>query len=224
MHQAEILHQVATPASSGNRPATQAVVEALLQAEKETQQTRMLYPITDLVGKWRLCFATGTKRVRRRAGIVLGPGFYLPQWVPAYLEFAPVSQALQSGTAPEPTPELISPALISPANANLGQNLTIANQLQVGLVTLRLTGPARYLGKKNLLAFDFLHLQVQVLGKTLYDGKFPAPQRAKPFEQLPIGQLPFFAFFTVTDRYIAARGRGGGLALWVRSGEPAENA
>ncbi|MGI0495377.1 hypothetical protein ACN4EG_26665 [Alkalinema pantanalense CENA528] len=212
---ADLLYQVATQPSSGDRPAAQEVVQALLQAEKVTKQSRTLYPITDLVGKWRLCFVTGTKRVRRRAGIVLGPGFYLPKWVPAYLEFAPLSEPTHCATAPE-----LAPNGPSTTVANLGQNLTIANQLQVGLVSLRLTGPARYLRKKNLLAFDFLHLQVQVLGQTLYNGKFPSPQRGKAFDELPIGQLPFFAFFAVTDRYIAARGRGGGLALWVRSVEP----
>lgn len=215
---ADLLYQVATQPSSGDRPAPQEVVQALLQAEKATKQSRTLYPITDVVGKWRLCFATGTKRVRQRAGIVLGPGFYLPKWVPAYLEFEPSPPSPQLPPAPELAPS--SHSTNHPTATNLGQNLTIANQLQVGLVSLRLTGPARYLSKKNLLAFDFLYLQVKVLGQTLYKGNFPSPQRGKAFDELPIGQLPFFAFFAVTDHYIAARGRGGGLALWVRSVEP----
>jgi len=36
------------------------------------------------------------------------------------------------------------------------------------------------------------------------------------FYDQPIAKLPFFAFFLVTEDFIAARGRGGGLALWVK--------
>jgi hypothetical protein len=40
--------------------------------------------------------------------------------------------------------------------------------------------------------------------------------KIEAFEDLSTAQLPFFAFFLVTDDLIAARGRGGGLALWFR--------
>lgn len=36
------------------------------------------------------------------------------------------------------------------------------------------------------------------------------------FYNQSIGKLPFFGFFLVTEDFIAARGRGGGLAIWVR--------
>jgi len=36
------------------------------------------------------------------------------------------------------------------------------------------------------------------------------------FYDQPIAKLPFFAFFLVTEDFIAARGRGGGLALGLR--------
>ncbi|MBE9256152.1 hypothetical protein IQ228_01760, partial [Dolichospermum sp. LEGE 00246] len=38
----------------------------------------------------------------------------------------------------------------------------------------------------------------------------------KDFNEQPIAKLAFFAFFLVTEDMIAARGRGGGLALWIR--------
>ena len=36
------------------------------------------------------------------------------------------------------------------------------------------------------------------------------------FYEKPIAKLPFFVFFLVTENMIAARGKGGGLALWVK--------
>ena len=38
----------------------------------------------------------------------------------------------------------------------------------------------------------------------------------KDFDGQAIAKLAFFAFFLVTEDMIAARGRGGGLALWIR--------
>jgi hypothetical protein len=38
------------------------------------------------------------------------------------------------------------------------------------------------------------------------------------------GANPFFKFVYTDDKCIAARGRGGGLALWARVGEPETDA
>ena len=38
------------------------------------------------------------------------------------------------------------------------------------------------------------------------------------------GANPFFKFVFADDQCIAARGRGGGLALWAREGEPETDA
>jgi hypothetical protein len=38
------------------------------------------------------------------------------------------------------------------------------------------------------------------------------------------GANPFFKFVFADDKCIAARGRGGGLALWAREGEPETDA
>ena len=38
------------------------------------------------------------------------------------------------------------------------------------------------------------------------------------------GANPFFKFVFADDRCIAARGRGGGLALWAREGDPETDA
>lgn len=179
-------------------PQPEVVVQALLQAELAAKQQRSHYAFADLLGEWRLCFTTGVKKRsspsgQKRGGIRLKPGFYLPRWTPAQIGF-----------------------FASPDSAAAGQG-SITNQIQLGMVRLRFTGPAKYLGKKNLLAFDFTQIAIDCFGQTLLQTGFRGGQtKAAQFEQMPIAQLPFFAFFSVTSDWIAARGRGGGLALWIR--------
>lgn len=186
--------QEITGAGKVSRPAVESVVEALLQAEKVAKQERLTYPLNALLGQWRLCFTTGTRK-RQKGGISLGKGFYLPRFTPAYIGFHASEETIASQ---------ISEAEIS-------------NQVQLGGVRFRFTGPAKYLGKKNLLAFDFTQLQFEVFGQKLFNmGVRGGQAKAAAFPNQPIAQLPFFAFFLVTENFIAARGRGGGLAVWIR--------
>jgi hypothetical protein len=46
----------------GIRPITEILVNTLLQAEKSAKQQHLTYPFESLLGKWQLCFATGTKK------------------------------------------------------------------------------------------------------------------------------------------------------------------
>ncbi|MBW4659025.1 MAG: hypothetical protein KME15_10145 [Drouetiella hepatica Uher 2000/2452] len=172
------------------RPAAKAVVAALLQAEKTAKQQRLSYPFSSLQGSWQLCFTTGTRKVKR-GGIILGNGFYLPRISPAQISFA----AGMATSEPE--------------------SGAITNQIQVAGLKLRLTGLCRYVGKKNLLAFDFNQMQITAFDRPLYNGRMGG-RKDQNFSEQPIAKLPFFAFFLVTENYIAARGRGGGLALWRR--------
>ena len=194
-----VLQQAAIAFQEGmsDRPTASAVIEALLEAEKATKREHRLYSFESLLGDWRLCFATGTRKVRR-GGIVLGNGFYVPKLAIAKIAFQANAEAIVLGRG------------------------TICNQVDVGPVRLRFTGPAHYLGKKTLLAFDFTQVQLGVLGKTAYSGSVPG-RRSQPdaFHSRSIAGLPFFAFFLVTPGFIAARGRGGGLALWVNTADEA---
>jgi len=173
------------------RPDRQAVVEALLQAEKAAKQQHLTYSLEQLAGEWRLYF-TAPRNVHQKAGVAQGKGFYVPQFAPAQISFLP-------------------------NNSNDGTG-TIGNQIGFGPLMFRLNGPLKYPGKKNLLGFDFTQAEFSVFGKALYKGKFGSSKRDRlNFEQLPISKLPFFAFFLVTETFIAARGRGGGLAIWVKT-------
>ncbi len=174
------------------QPNVAAIVTALLQAEKSTKADRRQFPIASLMGDWRLCFSTmgKVKLGDVKSGRRLR-GFYLPSWLPAQIGFA------ASGIAAYP--------------------ISITNQITVGLVSLKLSGPAKFVEKKNLIGFDFTQIEVKILGQTVYNGKFPSPREGKVFGDIAIGKLPFFAFFAVNQQFIAARGRGGGLAIWVKA-------
>ncbi|MDM9385288.1 hypothetical protein QUB80_32045 [Chlorogloeopsis sp. ULAP01] len=176
------------------RPSPSVLVDALLQAEKTTKQQRLTYSFESLLGQWRLCFATGTRKVKKRGGIILGKGFYWPKFAPAYIAFSAVT----------------------PITEEIPAKGEIKNQIKLGQVLLKLTGPAQYLGKKNLLAFDFTHIQVSLFNRVVYNGQIRGKAQTENFYNQPIAKLPFFAFFAVAEDWIAARGRGGGLALWIR--------
>jgi hypothetical protein len=170
-------------------PGAEEVVNALLAAEKAAKQQRLNYPFDALLGNWRLCFATGTKKVRERGGIILGKGFYVPKLVKIQISF-------------------------SAAGMEKGE---VINQVQLGFIGLKLTGPAKYPGKKNLLAFDFTQMEISLFNRVIYNQKIRSGQNpTEDFYNQTIAKQAFFAFFLVTDSFIAARGRGGGLAIWVR--------
>ena len=174
---------IAFRGKTSDRPTAATVIEALLQAEKTAKREHVIYPFESLLGNWQLCFATGTRKVRR-GGIVLGNGFYVPTFAVAQISFQAEAEALELGHG------------------------AIANQVEVGPVRLRFTGPAHYPGKKNLLAFDFTHLQINVMGRTAYSGAVPGRKpKAKDFYSRSVAHLPFFAFFLVTPTFVAARGR-----------------
>lgn len=177
--------------SEGSRPSASTVVAALLQAETAAKQQRLTYPLDSLLGTWRLCFFTGTRKARQRGGIRLGRGWYAPKFVRAQISFR--------------------------AEPMDGDRAEIANQLQIGPINLKLTGPARYPGKKNLLAFDFTQMQFALADRTLWHTAIRGGSTEKAaFDTKSIAHLPFFGFFLITPDFMAARGRGGGLAVWVR--------
>ncbi|MBD2137550.1 hypothetical protein H6F32_08120 [Anabaena sp. FACHB-1237] len=177
-----------------NQPLPPAViiVDALLQAENYAKKQKVKYNFSLLNGKWRLCFATGTKKARAKGGIILGQGRYVPKFVPIHITF---SSSLENDTMLKGT---------------------ITNQVQLGSMLLQLSGLTKYLDKKNILAFDFLQMQLSLFTKTIFTKSISSTGENQDFHENPIGKLPFFSFFLVTENMIAARGKGGGLALWIR--------
>lgn len=197
MSNSSVLEQAAgaITTNSTSRPFPDSLVEALLQAEKTAKKRKVHYSFEQLIGTWRLCFVTGTKKTRQKAGIVLGAGRYIPQWVKIQLSYfaGPITQQQDSETG------------------------VVENSVELGALKLTLTGPTKFLPLKNILAFDFTRMTVQMFGVKLYTGYIRGGEaREQQFERESIGKQAFFAYFVVEDQVIAARGRGGGLALWGR--------
>jgi len=171
-------------------PTPAQVTVALLEAEGQAKQQRHTIDTAALLGNWRLRF-TAPNKPAYKAGQPVGKGFYWPAIAPGTISFSRSDD---------------NPAA-----------LAIQNQLQVGPLKLQFSGPAKFLPKKNLLAFDFVRLQLFVGNWQLLTLPIPGKtSRGESFQATAISQLPFFAFFAATEDYLAARGRGGGLALWVK--------
>src|SRR5919202_4662101 len=66
---------------SATPPVPEAVVEAMLIAEKTAKQTKVRHAYPQLLGTWRLGFITGTKRSRQRARVILRDGRIPPKCV-----------------------------------------------------------------------------------------------------------------------------------------------
>ncbi len=171
-------------------PESETVVKALIAAEKTAKQTKVNYSYSQLIGNWRLGFITGTKKTRKRAGVVLGAGRFLSKLVKIQLSYS------QSE---------------SPDGGN------VENSVQFGLLKIVLTGPVKFWNNKNILAFDFTKMRLSLSGLKLYQGYIRGGKdREESFYQQTLKQQAFFTYFLIEDNYIAARGKGGGLALWVK--------
>ncbi|NEQ23119.1 MAG: hypothetical protein F6K28_28985 [Microcoleus sp. SIO2G3] len=176
---------------SATSPAPVAVVEALLQAEKTAKQGKVRHTYPQLLGTWRLGFITGTKRSRKRAGVILGAGRFLPSWVKIHLSYSQSESNQEQGT--------------------------VQNSVELGLLQMVLTGPTQFWSKTNMLAFDFTRMRVSLSGLKLYEGYIRKGQeREASFYEQGVKEQAFFTYFLVENQGIAARGRGGGLALWTR--------
>lgn len=176
---------------SATPPAPEAVVEALLQAEKTAKQSKVRHTYPQLLGTWRLGFITGTKRSRKRAGVILGAGRFLPSWVKIHLSYLQTESNQERGT--------------------------VQNSVEFGLLQMVLTGPTQFWSKTNMLAFDFTRMRVSLFGLKLYEGYIRKGQeREAGFYEQGVKEQAFFTYFLVENQSIAARGRGGGLALWTR--------
>ncbi len=194
----EIIEQAVRYAQTGGEaPATGDVVAALVAAEKQCKrlkkQSSQRYDYEQLLGVWRLGFVSGTRKVKPRKGAKavkkLGNGRFTPSWA----KFEITYQANEEGGI-------------------------IENAVTLGPLSLRLKGPNRFWPNTNSLGFDFTALQARVGALNLYKGAVRGgPKQAELFKAQSLKDHAFFTFFILNPNYIAARGKGGGLALWVKS-------
>lgn len=177
--------------STTTSPTPEAVVEALLIAEKTAKQSKVRHSYPQLLGTWQLGFITGTKRTRKRAGVILGAGRFLPAWVKIQLSYSQLEPDQERGS--------------------------VQNSVELGPLQLILTGPTQFREKTNILAFDFTQIKVSLSGLKLYEGYIRGGQnREANFWEQSVKDQAFFTYFLVDNFCLAARGRGGGLALWTK--------
>ena len=180
--------------SQQKSPAAKDTLSALLAAEKDSHRQQRQYQFSQIVGSWQLCFINGTNKSRSQFVSLLKDGFYLPSFTPVKITYTSV-QELQT-------------------NPNQGR---VINTVSVGLVKFTIEGPCKFIEKKNILAFDFTYLTMFIIGAKVYTQNIRGGKNSdESFFSQSINKQAFFSYFLVTDKFIAARGRGGGLALWKK--------
>ncbi|MFM7651688.1 MAG: hypothetical protein ACKO5M_01995 [Vulcanococcus sp.] len=103
---------------------------------------------------------------------------------------------------------------IGPGGGAQPQGLTLSNAVNLGPVELRFRGPGRLQGRRPLLMFQFDQLELRLAGRLLLQRALlaPAPHRQPFFALIARGAVS--AETGPAAAWLAARGRGGGLALW----------
>ncbi len=178
------------------KPPIPDLITALLESEAAAKKNKPEANFSQLIGNWRLCFVSS----KQTAKTAQKSGRYLPNFLNIQLGY--------------------SPTTLEKVEIDQGSDFTpgsIQNIIQVASVKFTINGPAKFYPRKSLLAFDFTRMKVQIFGITLYHGYIRGGKRSEAkFYQKKINQQAFFAYFLLTKEAIAARGRGGGLALWAR--------
>ena len=89
------------------------------------------------------------------------------------------------------------------------EKFTIVNAIKFGLLTLRFSRYANLERKQPLLPFSFECIEIKLASLTILKRSLPAPDQKK---------RPFFALIAIdpNGKWLSARGKGGGLALWVK--------
>tara|TARA_Y100001968_G_C19408462_1_gene745025 strand:+ start:237 stop:863 length:627 start_codon:yes stop_codon:yes gene_type:complete len=87
---------------------------------------------------------------------------------------------------------------------------TITNSIRFGLLSILFTGEANLKGKQPILPFFFNQIELKAGENILFNRSLQIPQE---------NQKPFFALIATgeNNEWLSARGRGGGLAFWVKS-------
>ena len=161
----------------------------LLNLERDSRRQGTALVAADLLGIWRL------QRVwPRRGGEPSGPSSALLRGLGARLEIHP---------AGPPSAALATPGPAS--TPGLGEGLGLVNAVGLGPLELRFEGRARLAGPRPLLWFGFDRLQLRL-------GRQVVLQR--PLPPAAAQRQPFFALIGKGSCWLAARGRGGGLAVW----------
>ena len=91
-----------------------------------------------------------------------------------------------------------------------GVEFSINNSITFGILSIIFCGQASLKGKRPLLPFFFENLIINFGSFTLVN---------KPLKKPEEKQMPFFSLIAISkeNNWMCARGRGGGLAIWIKS-------
>ena len=94
---------------------------------------------------------------------------------------------------------------------NCQNDLTFSNSIKLGILNIRFVGPCRLTERKRqILFFNFNTIQIRIAGVTVMD---------RTIKMIKNEKEPFFVLIgNESKQWLAARGRGGGLALWKFKG------
>ena len=89
-------------------------------------------------------------------------------------------------------------------------NFEINNSINFGLLNIIFIGSAELKGLRPLLTFYFEELKISFSNFPIFNKELKKPEDKK---------MPFFSLIGIStkDKWLCARGRGGGLAIWVKS-------
>ena len=93
---------------------------------------------------------------------------------------------------------------------NNSVDFRIKNSISFGILSIIFYGQASLKGKRPLLPFFFENLMINFGNFTLVNKPLKKPEEKK---------MPFFSLIAISkeNNWMCARGRGGGLAMWIKS-------
>ncbi len=111
--------------------------------------------------------------------------------------------------------DLISSSLLRSFLASLeikrdiSNHFSIVNSITFGFLSIRFLGTGTLKGNQPLLPFFFNSIEFSIGKRVLFSRKLEQPEEK---------DMPFFALISIDKhgKWLSARGRGGGLALWIK--------
>jgi hypothetical protein len=178
--------------SNHSKPSDTSLSQSLRQTERTQKRALPVDAYAQLLGTWRLVFVSKAKSTS---------GQWVPKWAQIQITYT------QDTAVPLESPTDRTAKIV-------GQ---VFNQVQLGLLKLTLSGPTVFNSTNGILAFDFTRFTIELGKRSLLSGTMRGGAvREAEFHDLPLKQQAFFRFFWITAQGIAARGKGGGLALWAQ--------
>jgi hypothetical protein len=179
--------------SKHTKPDSIDVAQALRETERSEKRFLAADAYPQLLGTWRLVFVSKAKK---------SSGQWIPSWVQIQITYG------KDTTTPFKPVAIETPRFLG----------RVYNQVKLGVLKLTLSGPTAFNPANGILAFDFTRFTVELAERSLFSAAMRGgTEREAEFYDLPLKQQAFFRFFWITPQGIAARGKGGGLALWAKN-------